>query len=46
MNGEKMYSQEIYSPQRTINISGWPRGLYVVQAIIDGKVLSEKLIIQ
>lgn len=42
-SNEKIYSQEIKDVSWLINTTGWKSGLYIVQAIVNDKVISEKI---
>ena len=45
-NSRKMSSAEVNGNSRTLDTSSWPKGIYIVRAIVDKEILSEKITIQ
>lgn len=43
---KKMGSAEVNGNSRTLDTSSWPKGIYIVRAIVDKEILSEKITIQ
>ena len=43
---KKMSSAEVNGNSRTLDTSSWPKGIYIVRAIVDKEILSEKITIQ
>ena len=46
LTGEKVYKQDVSGDSLTIDTSGWKPGIYIVKAIVDGQLLSEKVVVK